>query len=129
MAEMIARFKPGENVPAYAAADITAGRFVRVSATKDTRGSYVISHCGAGARANGVAERDAVGGVKDWRGGTNIVRRGAIARVTAGGAVAVGAEVESDATGRAVTRTTGVALGMAMHAVAAAGDVLEVDLF
>lgn len=127
--EQIARFKPGENVPAYASADVLAGRFVRISATKDARGSYQMAHCGAGARANGVAERDAIGGVKDQRGGFNVVRRGAVARVTAGAAVAAGAEVESDATGRAITRAAGVSLGMAMHAVAAAGDVLEVDLF
>lgn len=127
--EQIARFKPGENVPAYAGADVSAGRFVRVSATKDSRGSYVMQHCGAGARANGVAERDAVGGVKDWRGGFNVVRRGAIARVTAGAAVAAGDDVQSDATGRAITVAAGVALGMAMHDVAAAGDVLEVDLY
>lgn len=128
MAEQIARFKPGENVPAYAGTDVTAGRFVRVSATKDSRGSYVMAHTGAGVRANGVSERDAIGGAKDWRGGFNVVRRGAIARVTAGAAVAAGADVQSDATGRAITATTGVVLGVAMHAVAAAGDVLEVDL-
>jgi hypothetical protein len=128
--EQIARFKPGENVPAYAGpADVTAGRFVRISATKNSRGSYVMQHCGAGALANGVAENTAIGGVKDWRGGFNVVRRGAVARVTAGAAITAGQEVQSDATGRAIPLAAGRTLGMAMHDVAAAGDIVEVDLF
>jgi hypothetical protein len=129
VAEQIARFKPGENVPAQAApADVLAGRFVRVTATKNARGSYVVQHTGAGLRAFGVAERDAVGNALDWRGQFNVVRRGAIARVTAGAAITAGANVESDATGRAITATTGVVLGVAMNTVAAAGDIVEVDL-
>ena len=46
--------------------------------------------------------------------------------VEAGAAVAVGAEVESDASGRAVTKTTGVAFGVARDAAAAAGDIIRV---
>lgn len=46
--------------------------------------------------------------------------------VEAGAAIAVGAEVESDATGRAVTKTTGVAFGRVRDAAAAAGDIIRV---
>lgn len=46
--------------------------------------------------------------------------------VEAGAAIAVGAEVESDASGRAVTKTTGVAFGVARDAAAAAGDITRV---
>lgn len=46
--------------------------------------------------------------------------------VVAGGAVSVGAEVESDAQGRAITRTTGVVAGVARDAATAAGDIIRV---
>lgn len=46
--------------------------------------------------------------------------------VEAGAAIAVGAEVESDANGRAVTKTTGVGAGVARDAAAAAGDIIRV---
>lgn len=46
--------------------------------------------------------------------------------VEAGAAVAVGAQVQSDATGRAITIDTGVAFGTARDAAAAAGDIIRV---
>lgn len=46
--------------------------------------------------------------------------------VEAGGAVAVGAQVQSDATGRAITLAAGVAAGRARDAAAAAGDIIRV---
>ena len=46
--------------------------------------------------------------------------------VEAGAAIAAGAEVESDASGRAVTKTTGVAFGVARDTAAAAGDIIRV---
>lgn len=58
----------------------------------------------------------------DWAG---IAVRGELL-VEAGGAVVVGAEVESDATGRAVTKTTGIAFGVARDAATAAGDLIRV---
>ncbi len=47
----------------------------------------------------------------------------------AGAAVSVLDEVQSDSTGRAVTRTTGLALGKALTAAANAGDIIEVELY
>jgi hypothetical protein len=46
--------------------------------------------------------------------------------VEAGAAVAVGAEVESDAQGRAITRTAGVVAGVARDAAAGAGDYIRI---
>lgn len=127
--ELIARFKPGDNLPVYATGtDIAAGHFVTISG-KDANFAYVGAHTGAGLYASGVAEVDAIAGKKDWRGGTNVARRGSVARVVAGAAVTVGAAVKSDATGRAIAQGgTGVILGYALTAAAAAGDVIEVDL-
>ena len=46
--------------------------------------------------------------------------------VEAGAAIAAGAEVESDANGRAVTKTTGVGFGVARDAAGAAGEIIRV---
>lgn len=46
--------------------------------------------------------------------------------VEAGGAVAKGAQVQSDATGRAITLAAGVAGGRAMDAATAAGEFIRV---
>ena len=137
-AEQIARFKPGEDVPVYAAgANITAGRFVTISG-RNAKGAYIGAHTGAGLQASGVAEVDALQDKTDWRGGTNLARRGAIARVEAGAAIpfiAGGTPVKSDATGRAIPQGgTGTILGYALGktdgtgAVTAAGQILDVDL-
>ncbi|GLH34004.1 DUF2190 domain-containing protein [Pseudomonas sp. BR1R-5] len=49
-----------------------------------------------------------------------------ICLVTAGAAISVGAEVESDANGQAVTLAAGESNGIAMDAAAAAGDVIRI---
>lgn len=46
--------------------------------------------------------------------------------VEAGGAIAVGAQVQPDATGRGITLAAGVAFGRARDAAAAAGDIIRV---
>lgn len=50
------------------------------------------------------------------------------ALVTAGAAIAAGAAVEVGAAGSAVTRVTGVTVGRALSAAAAAGDLVEILL-
>lgn len=75
---------------------------------------------GAGERALGVANTDYAQGEQ-----AGVATHGEIL-VEAGAAVAVGAEVESDASGRAVTKSTGVAFGVARDAAAAAGDIIRV---
>lgn len=76
--------------------------------------------CGAGARPLGVA--NAAYDIGEQAG----VNTHGELLVEAGAAIAVGAEVESDALGRAVTKTTGVAFGAARDAAAAAGDIIRV---
>ena len=50
----------------------------------------------------------------------------ALGVVEAGAAIAAGAEVQSDASGKAITKAAGVANGVAWDAAAAAGDVIRI---
>ena len=93
-----------------AAAALTRFRFV------DFTGNVA----GAGERALGVATTDFDSGEQ-----AGVATHGEIL-VEAGAAIAAGAEVESDANGRAVTKTTGVAFGVARDTAAAAGDIIRV---
>ena len=95
---------------AAAAAALTRFRFV------DFTGNVA----SAGERPLGVATTDFDTGEQ-----ASVATHGEIL-VEAGAAIAVGAEVESDASGRAVTKTTGVAFGVARDAAAAAGDIIRV---
>jgi len=104
-----------------AAADYSSGsaqnRFVSITAANTA------TLTGAGARADAIcynkpASGDPMEGVAFGFG-----------KVTAGAAVAAGAEVMSDATGRAVTATsTNRSVGVAINAGAAAGDLITVKL-
>lgn len=78
------------------------------------------SLCAAGAKALGTVEADTEA---DSVAPINVL---GICLVKAGGAVAAGAEVESDASGRAVTLAAGKSNGIAMDAAAAAGDVIRI---
>lgn len=48
--------------------------------------------------------------------------------VEAGAAVALDAEIQCDASGRAITKAAGIGLGRALDAAAAAGDVIRVKV-
>jgi hypothetical protein len=63
----------------------------------------------------------------DWNQGDNysVVRVGTV-KVLAGAAVAVGADVESDGSGRAITLTTGKKNGRALTAATNANDVIVI---
>ena len=93
-----------------AAAALTRFRFV------DFTGNVA----SAGERVLGVPTTDFSAGEQ-----ASVATHGEIL-VEAGAAIAAGAEVESDASGRAVTKTTGVAFGVARDAAAAAGDIIRV---
>ena len=93
-----------------AAAALTRFRFV------DFTGNVA----SAGERPLGVATTDFDTGEQ-----ASVATHGEIL-VEAGAAIAAGAEVESDASGRAVTKITGVAFGVARDAAAAAGDIIRV---
>lgn len=76
--------------------------------------------CGAGARAFGATETAADAGEQ---ASANVL---GIVLVTAGAAVAAGAEVESDASGHAVTLAAGVSNGVALDAATTPGDVIRI---
>ena len=75
---------------------------------------------GAGERVLGVPTADFSAGEQ-----ASVATHGEIL-VEAGAAIAAGAEVESDANGPAVTKTTGVGFGMARDAAGAAGEIIRV---
>jgi len=76
--------------------------------------------CGAGARALGTANANCDIGEQ-----AGVNTHGELL-VEAGAAIAVGAAVESDASGRVVPQSTGVTFGAARDAAAAAGDIIRV---
>jgi len=98
-----------------AAGALTAHRFVGAN----------LSQAGAGANAYGVARTDAA------IGESVAVDVLGTAIVEAGAAIAAGAEVEVNASGKAVTQSAGVAVGRLApgESAQADGDLVEVILF
>jgi len=94
-----------------AAAAVTAERFVNGGV-----------HATAAGRALGVSRTDAADG-EDFP-----VDAIGTAVVTAGGAIAVDAEIEVGTDGKAVTQSAGVTVARALQAAAADGDRIEVLL-
>ena len=93
-----------------AAAALTRFRFV------DFTGNVA----SAGERPLGVATTDFDTGEQ-----ASVATHGEIL-VEAGAAIAAGAEVQSDAAGRAITKAAGVANGIAWDAATAAGDLIRI---
>lgn len=93
-----------------AAADLIRRRFV----------GFDGNVCAAGVKALGVVDADTeAGGVAP----ANVM---GVILVEAGAAIAAGAEVQSDAAGRAITKAAGVANGIAWDVATAAGDVIRI---
>jgi hypothetical protein len=86
-------------------------------------GPSSIAQTAAAATANGVAMQAGV------TGDPIAVCTLGVYPVLAGAAIAENALVEADASGRAVTKAAGIALGRTRGAVAALGQLVEVDLF
>lgn len=76
--------------------------------------------CAAGVKALGVVEADTESG------GVAPANVQGVILVEAAAAITAGAEVQSDATGRAITKAAGVANGVAWDAATAAGDVIRI---
>ena len=93
-----------------AVADLTRRRFVGFNG----------GVCAAGAKALGVTEADTEA---DNMAPANVM---GVILVEAGAAIAAGAEVQSDAAGRAITKAAGVANGIAWDAATAAGDLIRI---
>ncbi len=93
-----------------AAADLTKARFVGFNGNV----------CAAGAKALGIAETDTGSG---RQAPVNVL---GILHIESGGAIAVGADVESNASGQAITKTAGVSNGTALDAASAQGEIIRI---
>ena len=101
---------------AVSAAAVARRRFVKIN------GSEAGLQTGAGEKAVGVSFNDPSGAGQVLEMGTGIVI------VEAGAAVAAGVEVESDANGKAILKSTGISNGYTLTAAGAAGELISVKL-
>lgn len=134
--EVVPYFEPGSHITGLATSAVTGKRFVQIDADapawtpeglRATAAPNVppVEPCAAGARAFGVAQRDAAANALV----TVMKTPGMVLPVTSGAAVAAGSEVQSDGTGRAIVLATGKALGLAISAATAADQDLAVMLY
>lgn len=115
-------FRPGRDVTVLTTGAVTGKTFVAISAAPDASGLLKGATAAGAAKAFGVAARDAASGAR-----VLVIKKG-IVPVTAGGTIAVGAEVEVGASGRAVVLASGKAAGQAVSAGSNGADVL-IDLY
>lgn len=127
--ECIPVFEPADRITGRCTAAVRGKRFVVNSAPAS--GSLIlgtnnisITEAGAGARAIGVSGYDGVLNEE-----IPVITDHSFVPVTSGAAVAAGAEVQSDAQGRAITLAAGKALGIALDTVGAADVDLPVKLY
>lgn len=131
--EAIAYFDPGDDLNGQASAAVSGRRFVAPSGAKQAGsqalaadtfgGSIPVAHAGAGVKPLGVSTYDAAIGAK-----LPIARGHKVFPVEAGAAIAPGAEVQSDATGRAIPLAAGRPAGMCLNNITAAGQIAIVAL-
>jgi hypothetical protein len=107
---------PGDEITCHASAAITGKRFVKISGAR-VNDCYRVAPCTAAARAVGVASRDAASAAK-----VMVFAEGIVPVTVGAGGVTAGQEVESDATGQAITLAAGKSLGVAMDDASAAAD-------
>lgn len=132
--EAIAYYDPGDDITCHASAAVTGRRFVRPSGAKQVAsqalatdglgGTIPVAHAGAGLKPLGVSAYDQ----PTVNGKLPVMRGHKVVPVETGAAIAAGAEVESDATGRAITLATGKACGICLNAPSAAGQIAIVAL-
>jgi hypothetical protein len=117
----MATYEACKNISGIAGTAVTVYRLVALASD----GEY--DHAGAAARADGVAaESVAAGGTFPLA-----IPNGAVVKVEAGGVVAVGDKLASDANGKAVTNANpgvgGYWVGIARSAAGADGEVIEMQ--
>lgn len=100
---------------------ITGSIQATTAVTKKRFVTHAGAQAGAAVAALGVAGDNVAAG--EW---LPVKGRGWLV-VTSGGAIAVGAQVESDANGKAVTLAAGVALGRAIDAATAADQDIRIE--
>jgi hypothetical protein len=133
MTEQLARFNPGDNIPVFAVEEIKAGRFVAISGAKTTQGDYPAKHAEANeGHPFGVAERDSGPATQDSYSierRLNVIRPGAIARVTVGAEVKPKDLIKVGAGGKALPGAeAAVAVGRALT-TATTDSIAEIELF
>lgn len=135
MAEVIARFKPGDNVSVYAKKSLVAGRLVKVVGIT-SKGSYEAEHADKEQKSLpfGVTQRSADEALDAAAQDRLVecVRRGSIARIEAGSEVKAGEQVEIGTGGVVVPIDAegkkGIAIGRAVS-TAKKEAFAEVDLY
>jgi hypothetical protein len=117
-------YAPGADITGEATASITARTFLAISGNRTSGGNIAVAPATAAGRVCGVAGNDADSGglVTVVRGNSRVVK------VTAGGAITAGAEVEVGTGAKAVTKASGIAVGYAISTVAS-GGVAEISLY
>lgn len=143
--ECIPTKTPALTITAKCGAAVTGKRFVKVTANRtggsinvaspgdprsvlstDVENVYVVQNCSVSGEASiGVAKYDAASGAEV---GIYCVGAGHILPITAGATIAAGAEVQTDATGKAITLASGKAVGYAMDGGTANQDC-EIKLY
>ena len=131
--ECIPIYRPGADLTVTASAAITGKTFVAqtgalVAGNPAANTDSVLmtaATCGAGLRALGVAAYDAASGSRV----PVIVGPGHIVPVTCGAAVTFNSEVETNASGQAITKAAGVAVGRAVSTTTGSGQELFVKLY
>ena len=132
--ECVPLFDPGTHITAHAKAAVIGKTIVTVAdaiqggldpSDSILGGNIIVQTVGVGNRGLGVADQDAAAGGK-----VGVFRNGVIVPVTAGAAVAAGAELSADAEGKVITQA-GVTepVGQALTAAAAADDEVIVALY
>ncbi|QNI06499.1 DUF2190 domain-containing protein [Mycobacterium kubicae] len=117
-------YDPGANITAEASSAVTARRFVAITGNRTTGGNIAVAHATAGGRICGVAGNDADSGAL-----VNVVRGNSrVVKVAAGGSISAFAEVEVGTAGKAVTLSSGVAVGYALTAASNNTDA-EISLY
>lgn len=116
MPQAVELFNDARFISCKCSAAVTGGRFVKISATVDaTNGNPVVAHAGAGQKVFGVAMFDA-----PINGYVTVARAPNVMPVTSGAAIAAGAQVESDANGKAITLDAGKPAGTCINTVGGA---------
>jgi hypothetical protein len=131
MAEQIGRYKPGENLTAYAKTSVEAGRFVKIVG-RTAAGNVEVEHAGEKAApftVLGVTQRSASEGspASSVDRLVEVMSGGGVARVQAKEEIKVGETVMAAANGQAMKAEAGKELGVALS-TATTGNYVEVQL-
>lgn len=136
--EAIAYFDPGDDLTGYASAAVTGRRFVKVTGNKGVGSQALATDASGGnipvAHATGAAGEKPLGVSSYDQPSTGVtaklpvIRGHKVVPVEAGAAVAAGAQVQSDGTGRAITLAAGVSCGIILNSPSAAGQIAIVAL-